>query len=74
MNIVDFCFCTVFETKRVHAVTVIYVLHNLKLKRWLKSNPVSVFYITQLGHMHCSATIAFILDHRCRSRQFCGSV
>ena len=38
----------------------------LKLKLWLKSNPVSVFFITQLGHRHCLATTSLILDNYLR--------
>jgi len=27
-----------------------YVLYALQLKLWLRSNPVSVYFITQIGH------------------------
>ena len=29
---------------------MMYVLHAMKLKLWLRSNPVSIFFITQIGH------------------------
>jgi len=53
----DFC----FKTKCVN-MAVMYILCALKLEPWLRSNSVSVFFITQLGHRNCLATIAFILD------------
>jgi len=58
-----FLFSHSFETKCVD-MAVISVLHAFKLKRWLRSNPVSKFFITQLGHRHCITTIAFILESR----------
>jgi len=33
----------------------------LKLKLWLRNDPVSVFF-TQLGHKDCLPTVEFILD------------
>jgi len=44
-------------------MAVIYVLHALKLKVWLKKQSIfKIFFITQLGHRHCLATILFSLD------------
>jgi len=43
-------------------MVMMYILYALKLEPWLRSTSASVFFITQLGHRRCLATIAMILD------------
>ena len=56
-----FLFLHNLKTKCVN-MAVMYVSYVLKLKLWLRNNPVSKSIIMQLGHRHCLSTIAFILD------------
>jgi len=56
-----FIFVQNFKTKRVNQA-VIHVFYLLKLKLRLRNDPVSVFFIMQLGHTCCLSTIEFILD------------
>jgi len=42
-----------------------FILYVLKLKIWLRSDPVSKS--SSLRHGHCLATIAFIIDQGCQT-------
>jgi len=44
MKTVDFCFLCSFKNKCFN-MAVIYVLYALKLKLWLRSNPISKYFI-----------------------------
>ena len=57
-----FLFSYSFETKCVN-VAVIYVLYALKLKLWLRSNPVSKYLLLRKwDHRHSIAATGFILS------------
>jgi len=45
---------------REYSGDILYILYVLKLKIWLRSDPVSK--PSSVRHGHCLATIAFVLD------------
>jgi len=61
MNIVDFCFCTVLQKMREYGGDIHIVCPEAQALT-KKQFSFKVFFVTQLGHRHCLARTAFILD------------